>query len=370
MRRRGFSLIEMMIALVIGSVGVSVAAYVAQLAVRQSGRGAQFNQLASSTQIIARQLRTDLEVAGFGSTGAVGASNAGVFTIPSAGNWAATAAVRGLNNLAANEGGLRPIPGSDMLQVVVPNPRRVVRTDRAVPAGANRGALVAALPPTAPADWNDCPVLYISDHSSSNGAGRTRLLVDNEPLGFDVRLGSDVTCARLSTYWVDADYNLRRADFVPPSAGGNTVNVRNQLRVPVPAADQIIAAGVVDFQVAYRTSTALPNGVTANPDELWAYASPNSGTRASQALSAGGRGWFEVRQVRFNVVFRTLRAVEDRAPVTVGLASEDRTDLDAVLPAPARSGAYRFLRVTSGQSLHNLRMFDLAVPAGVEANPY
>jgi prepilin-type N-terminal cleavage/methylation domain-containing protein len=54
-RASGFTLIELLIALAIGSFGMAVAAYVAQVAVRQGGRGQQQNQLGSSSQLVGRQ---------------------------------------------------------------------------------------------------------------------------------------------------------------------------------------------------------------------------------------------------------------------------------------------------------------------------
>lgn len=371
-RPRGFSLVEMMIALVIGSVGVSVAAYVAQVAVRQSGRGAQFNQLAASTQIIARQLRTDLESAGFGSTGAVGAQ-VGSFasTLTPRGGWAAIPAVQGVNALdpaTSVVGGVRPLAGTDALQVVVPNARRSARTTAVVADGSGRAALFAALDDAAPlASCQAGGLVYVSDHSGSTGAGRTQLLRSTDVLQFDVRVGSDVSCARMSTYWVDEAYNLRRADDAPAAGFGQL----GGLRVALPDPDQIIAMGVVDFQVAYRTSTELPAGVVGAADQLWAYAGAGA-TLASGALDGSVAAWFEVRQVRFNLVFRTLRAVDDQGATDVSLATEDRTaaDLNALLPAAGRSRAYRFARVTSSQSLTNLRFFDQAVPSGIAAEPY
>ncbi len=369
---RGFSLIELMIALVIGCVGISVAAHVAQMAVRQSGRGAQANQLAASTQIIARQLRTDLEVAGIGSTGAVGVLGADFGpTIVTPGAWNALAVVHGVNNLAGGQsvGGVRVLPGSDAVQVVVPNPRRSARTEAVVERGADAATLRAALDDAAALDG--CAVWYVADHSASNGAGRTQLLVPpGGRLAFDARPASSVSCARVSTYWLGDDYALRRADLDPARGSGTLGSGANRIRVPEPDPAQVIAMGVVDLQIAYRTSSALPT-VPADADALWAY-TERGPSDASRALDVGGAAWFEVRQVRFNIVFRTLRAVDDQPVRELRLASEDRavTALDAVLPAPARSGAYRFVRLTSSQSLHNQRYFDLAVPSDVAAEPF
>lgn len=73
-RARGFTLVEMIVAVLIGSVGVVLAAKVAQVILRQSSKGQQSTDFHTRARLVTRQFRADLRAAGVGSTGAVGST--------------------------------------------------------------------------------------------------------------------------------------------------------------------------------------------------------------------------------------------------------------------------------------------------------
>ena len=188
-----------------------------------------------------------------------------------------------------------------MLQVVVPDPSTRVLTRQ--PSRIGTAALFA--PAQAPA----CNFAYVADHSAPNGAGRTLLLqilapgvgdpMTVDPLVADVAAGSEVMCARISTYWVDANNVLRRSDFalggMPFMAGGVTVT-------PAAAAGaDIITLGVEDMQIASAFSSAVPGAAATN---RWAH-DVTGGLNA--AVGATPRNRLEARQIRFNILARSLR---------------------------------------------------------------
>ena len=376
--QRGFSIIELLIAVAIGGAGIAAASYVAKMAVRGAGRGSQVSQAVLSTQVIARQMRSDLELAGFGSTGAVGAdpSFAAAMVNPTARPAGmgtgrnALPVIRGIDNAAGlTIGGVPVLQGSDILQVIVPDPGRASTTVQRVPVGTRCNAIVLNfLQPGA--NVGACTVAYVSDHTGANGAGRTQLLrcgATDDPLLFDIAPGADLMCARWSTYWVDNRFQLHRSDLDP--ALGTLSLMGGLLHVPAGGgALDVIAPGVVDLQVAYRLSSAAGPTTVATS---WAY------DEVSPTLIAGAQ-WFEVRQARVNLLFRTLRAVDDQAngqdmPVMENRPAGGALSLPTVISAIRVNGtshAYRFVRMTTSQVLHNQRFFDLNLPTGVPADPY
>jgi prepilin-type N-terminal cleavage/methylation domain-containing protein len=370
--RRGFSMIELLIAATIGAVGVAIAASVVRSAVRQSGQGTQRTQMHDTAQVLSRQLRADFALAGYASTGAIAADCtnplwAGLCGPTPQAGFSAVAAVSGANNLVgAAVGALAIADGTDVVQLVVPDPSTARTVDQTSPAG--RGPLLFRGIP--------CAIAYIADHSAPNGVGRTQLIQLEpgaaNPLSPDNRMfpvlaGAEVMCARVSTYWVDGEGWLRRSDLTPGVAPivvvpGVTIS---------PAADDAdrIAAGVLDFQITYGVSSELTGNRAAGPADRWAWDGEPGGDAVDAALgradpNARRAAWFEVRQARVELLMRTLRAVDDPgAPI----AEAGRLDRGGTIDVPQ---AYGRQLVRSHAILTNLRMFDRNAPTGLAAEPY
>lgn len=386
--RAGFSLVELLVGLAIGAFGLSVAAYVAQVAVRQSGKGQVQNQLSSTSQVIGGQLRDDLSVAGVGSTGAIGviagSPLAAVNGVPTPANRRAIAAVTGIDNAPAVLGGRNLMPGSDVLQVVVPNPASALSLGRSVPPGQPATALYAAanlrVAPTAQevalaAAMGGCALIYVLDVSGTTGAGRTQLLVRaTDTTAFAVGADAQVMCARLTTYWLDNGMNLHATDWAV-----GTSAAAGRVFMPTATLDtDVVAAGVADFQVAYRVSSAVA-GVTTN-DQAWVYdAGAMSPAEAALGAAASYQAWFEVRQVRYNLLMRTVRSPEDPRPSRLGPteAMENRVAATMIaalssgtLGAAAVGGHHTFRRAGSTATLQSMRFFDRNQVATAVAEPY
>ncbi len=374
--RRGFSMIELLIAMAIGAFGIAIAARMVRTAVRSTGRGNQQTEMQSNARLLGAQFRADLELAGLGSTGAIAVSDNPPWTPgwaqqTSGAGFRAIPAVHGGNAISGDFGGSTVLDQSDAIQLVVPDPATLVNTERNSPQGGQQ--LFA--PPRAPM----CNLVYISDHSAPNGAGRTQLaLVDvaastgsqiqlQDQLQFPVAENSDVMCARISTYWVSADKWLHRTDFRPGVAiapiGGSS------LRTSPPTNDDLILYGVEDLQVAYRFSSEIA-GRGAGVDDRWAFDRENpSGAMDITANATGIGPWFEVRQVRWTLLMRTARAVDDRSAANNTV--RETTDLleDRTAPLPIdRAYARHYLRTSA--LLVNLRFFDQNAPRGLAAEPY
>ncbi len=386
--RAGFSLVELLVGLAIGAFGLSVAAYVAQVAVRQSGKGQVQNQLSSSSQVIGGQLRDDLSVAGVGSTGAIGVTAASLLSavngvLTPAGR-RAIAAVTGIDNAPIGLGGRNLMPGSDVVQVVVPNPASAVSLGRFVAPGqpatqlyapANLRAVPTAQEAALAAAMANCALLYVLDVSGTTGAGRTQLLVRaTDVTAFAVGADAQVMCARLTTYWLDNRMNLHATDW---AAGASAAAGR--VFMPTATLDtDVIAAGVADFQVAYRVSSAVA-GVTTNAD-AWAYdAGAVSPAEPTLGAAVGYQAWFEVRQVRYSLLMRTIRSPEDARPSRLGPgdAMENRVAATMVaslssgpLGAAAVGGQHTFRRAGSTATLQSMRFFDRNQVATAAAEPY
>lgn len=380
-RPSGFTLIELLIALAIGSFGMAVAAYVAQVAVRQGGRGQEQNQLSSSSQVVGRQLRNDIELTGHGTSGAAGVDPAdpGLLSVAVAtpAGWSAIPVVRLLNNLpSAAIGGTTTMNNSDVLQLVVPNPSTAAPT--AVPIrrlslaseAYNAANFNAATPPPA------CALYLVADFGATTGAARSQIIdpAVGGNLQFDVSQGANVMCVRISTYWVDTSFALRRSDYQSGVSAAMTVG---GVSIFVPAAtnaNEIIAMGALDFQVALRLSAEV-FGPAATADASWAYTAPANG--AADAALGTATNWFEVRQVRFSIPLRAARAVDEpgQTLMAAGDVFEDRpvgsllADVQALDPNALARG-YAMIRISSSQVLYNLRFFDQNLPALTPAEPY
>ncbi|MFO0726907.1 MAG: prepilin-type N-terminal cleavage/methylation domain-containing protein [Myxococcota bacterium] len=380
-RRAGFTLVEMLIGLTIGSFGMAVAAYVAKVAVRQGGRGAQANALGSSSQTLGRQLRTDIELAGYGSSGAIGIDPSEGELLPASilttGGWNAIPAARLLDNAASMSiGSETTMNNSDLLQLIVPNPATAVPL--AVPL--RKGTAATELTPAAPGNFNGLTpppacgnaLYFVADYGSSTGAGRSQLIADptSATLQFDVAQGAYVMCARLSLYWVDQTFALRRSDYTLGSGPG----VLGGVLIPsTTGMNDIMVPGALDLQVALRLSSeAVGHGSTA--DASWAF---TAGGGSEGVLTALPVNWFEVRQIRFSIPLRAARAVDEPGQSMLSAIDdfENRpagslaADVQALNPDGVGRG-YAMVHVASSQTMYNVRYFDQNLPAGTPAEPY
>ena len=376
--RRGFTLIEMMVAVLVATIGVVLAAKVAQVVIHQSTKGRQSTDFHARARLVTRQLRADLRSAGVGSTGLVTVDR-GIWGVPrifsTPAGFDAIPAVIGLNNVVGAIGGRTIRPNSDVVQVIVPDPDTAVRTNGINPSGQN---IIGTQDPLT------CPgnLVYVSDNSSPTGQGRAQLffatgftpnsVVTAGNLQFTVAVDSNLMCARMSVYWVDDQAWLHRSDLSGQGAGldalGGIVFVDNGS-----VATDMVSPGVLDLQIAYRISAelyrqngaAVPVGV---PRAAWAF----EGDAATADATFGYLGpaapehWSEVRMVRVNMLMRTMRRVNANASNRNIARREDA----AALPPIPVTRALQAEWVTATEPLTNLRYFDLGAPAGVVAEPY
>ncbi|MCA9548647.1 MAG: prepilin-type N-terminal cleavage/methylation domain-containing protein [Myxococcales bacterium] len=367
-RRAGFTLVEMMVAVLVGTVGVVLAAKVAQVIVRQSTKGRQSTDMHSRGRLVSRQLRADIRTAGVGSTGAVGVDRAipawAQMFVTSSSGFEAIPAVAGADNIGAIPiGGANTLAGSDAIQLVVPDPGSAVRTEGFAESGNTFIDLPVLTTLGCPG-----PIIYVSDHTSPTGAGRTQVMFIRNVVGnrvntwdqlkFAVAPNSDLMCARVSTYWVDDQGWLHRSDLSGPNPGP-LLNLGGWVYADPAAAGQL-APGMLDLQVAYRVSAEVYGGAPpAVPAAFWAYDT----TGMANGFMGTEFNWFEVRMVRFNLLSRALRRVDGNA-TTFPLNGREN---GAVHNLPISIGPEW---IASSEAVTNLRYFDLTTARGVEADPY
>ncbi|MBK6684482.1 MAG: prepilin-type N-terminal cleavage/methylation domain-containing protein [Deltaproteobacteria bacterium] len=367
---RGFTLLEMMVALGVSAVVVLTTAEVARYAVSASEGGGQRTELSSRVQLATTQLRSDLMRAGSGSTGAVAGNGvawgAGGITVVSAGNaFPAIPVVRGLDNVPAGTtvGGIVAREGSDIVQLVVPG---LDPNDLQLTTAISHVGTLALEAPVALPGGRACPFLYVVDHGAPNGAGRTQLLnyVPGtsgpisllDPLAFTVSPGSEVTCARISTWWVSDNRELRRSDLLPGAAFGTNGEIFTSPNAA--GISDIITPGVEDLQIAYVFSSMAP-GATPGQRTFGAPA-PEDYNVTAQVDSA----WFEVRSVRYNILGRALRAAGAAGGAPTVPIVENRA-------APLiLNGRYSFTAGRGAVELTTLRMFDDSAESTLTAEPY
>jgi hypothetical protein len=242
-----------------------------------------------------------------------------------------------------------------------------------------------------------CPVtgvgalIYVADASAANGGGRTQLmtaampavasgpnmvinLVNGERLQFEIAPGAIVMCARLSTYFVLEDPRmpgvggwLMRSD-IAPGFPITPIGVPNQ--VYVTTAMVPVSPGTVDMQLVYRVTSELTGSRTGNPiNDMWAFEGPEESYFQVGAAEGGLTGpnrfnWAEVRQVTTHFQVRTLRTVTGKGPPK---------DVEPIgnRPAPIQiPNGFQVQRVTASEVLMSMRLFDLGLPMGVDAEPW
>ncbi|MCK6552203.1 prepilin-type N-terminal cleavage/methylation domain-containing protein [Myxococcota bacterium] len=368
---RGFTLVEMMIAVAIGSISVVMAAKVAETVMRQNAKSRQQTDYSTRSRLLGHQLRSDLRLAGVGATGAVAVPNTtplGSIVVQTVNLADAIPVVAGVDNVGAVAvGGTTTLPGSDLLQVLVPNPGSNQRVTQRADSGTNVLVVADASAFAPPA----CRMVYVVDHSGPTGAGRSQVAFVNAAAGTNITLAtplestvspsSDVMCARISTYWVDANNMFHRTDL---TGGTNIVVVGGRVAIDLDSVgnDQV-APGALDFQVAYRVSAELyrlaGQPLPAAAEGQWVFA----GSAQNPNALMNGRGWFEVRLVRFNLLGRTLRKINETNDSRNYAAREN----GAIVPVRRNHSADW---ITSTESVVNLRYFDLGTAERVSPEPF
>ncbi|MEQ8279566.1 MAG: prepilin-type N-terminal cleavage/methylation domain-containing protein [Deltaproteobacteria bacterium] len=391
-RQRGFTLIEVMVAGLIGVISIAVAAKVAQVVIKQSAKGRERTDFHSRTHSVTQQLRADIRVAGLGSTGAIAFVDPGGgipfntvrYQTPN-GYWAIPAVTGETNVAAVGAGGLTVRANTDLLQLVVPDP-----SSSAVSAGFGRqgNSTMAMLPynagadPALPAPAQIVPpcagvdrLVYIVDNSGPSGAGRAlvaflaswdatgiTILAGGTGFPFTVAPGARVMCARISTYFVDSNGWLVRSDIDDRTDASSIVQGRVMVN-DATTLQNAISPGVEDFQIAlgmsadYQRFIAAPVDITTswlftNPAGV---AAPNGGTAA---------GWSDVRAVRFNVLARTLRKIIDTTQVAHPAAREDGA------PPQLLSRGHGVDWISSTEVMTSLKYYDENAPQNLVADPY
>lgn len=375
--RRGFTLTEMMVGVAIGSATVVLAAQLGTAILRGNFNREQASDALTRTRVLNEQIRADIQLAGMGSTGAIGVDPSDpVFLqmqILSAGGIPSIPAITGANTI----GGLglppeAPEVASDALQLVVPNPRTTTRTTVRAPRGGN---VLTFLDTTALVGV--CNLVFIHDHTSANGAGRTQVawvlpggigantVAVRGALQFTVSAGADVSCARISTYWVGVSGTLYRSDLAP---NGGLVQVGID-RVFVPAAflpGHVTATGIMNLQVAFRMSEqafrvmGLP--VPPNPADRFLFGP--AGSPLTAFLNTNPELWFEVRGVRLSLLVGNQVAAQ-RGRTGSGNPGM-REDGDPGNRLHALNGEW----TTFAEVATSLQFFDQATTDQVIAEPY
>lgn len=384
-RRRGFTLVELMVGVVIGAITVAVAAQVAQMLVRQAASGRQTTDFNARARVIGRQLRADIRLAGLGSTGAITATFTNqpwaslMNVVTPFGGYRAMPALVGANSAG---GPFNVLPGSDAIMMVVPNPSRLARTAAISP----QGGTVLNMDPLADLTvFDGCDFVYIVDHSTPTGQGRVQIAANGGGVGavvnvvpdnleFTVQPESEVMCARVSTYWVSDDNGdglgdwLHRSDLRRGSVPVN-IGTANQPVFVDPAAvgnQDMMAPGVLDMQIAYAFSSELFGAAPpANPADRWAFADVVGAATGAVTAAPDGRAWFEVRMVRLNILAKKMRALDTRAHTEALARREDQS----AVTLPPLNAAILPDWITTTEALTNLRYFDLGAPVGVPAEP-
>ncbi|MEQ9498721.1 MAG: prepilin-type N-terminal cleavage/methylation domain-containing protein [Deltaproteobacteria bacterium] len=361
---RGFTLVEVLVVTAIGAFIVLTATQVAQSVVVGAQKASQQTDTVIGSELALRQLRADLASTGVASGGAVAvdpnvAPWASLVT-PTAGGRSALPVVSGADNvITTNVGASRVLDGSDVLQVLAIDPLRRTAASNLTPRGARR-VMVDDLDPI-----RGCTLLHLADHSAPAGLPRSQLAFVaalntevelNGRLLFDLAPGSEVSCARLSTYWVDGAHWLRRTDL---TATPSLVRLQGvAIDATGATGEDHIAVGVADLQVAYRVSPELftLRGLAAptSAADAWLHDTPGVGL--------SGAEWFEVREVRANLVFRRARRLDASADLT----------LPPLENGPPRTivGSYRPFSRTLAVPLRSLELFDLRSPSGLTVEPY
>ena len=223
-------------------------------------------------------------------------------------------------------------------------------------------------------------MVYVVDHTAPTGAGRAQILfVANYPpnavntvgnLQFTVAPGSDVMCARVSTYWTDTTGWFHRSDITGPGVGlVNLGGTGPTFADGTNVATDALGPGVLDLQVAFRVSSEVYTQAGAvapvnQPQRTWIYEGVAGN---ADARMVGTQQWFEVRMIRVNLLARNLRRIQ---PHVGGNANIARVEDAAALPPIPLTRALGAEWVTATETLTNLRYFDLGAAAGVAAEPY
>ncbi len=388
-RQRGFTLIEVMVAGLIGVISIAVAAKVAQVVIKQSAKGRERTDFHSRTHSVTQQLRADIRVAGLGSTGAIAyvdtgsGSPLGTVDYGTPNGYTAIPAVTAETNVGALAAGTLTVrANTDLLQLVVPDPSSSVVSTGFGRVGFSTMTMApynAGVDPALPAPAQITPpcagvnrLIYIIDNSGPSAAGRVMIafLAGWDATGitilggfpFTVAPGARVMCARISTYFVDSNGWLVRSDVDEFTDNASIV----QGRVMVNNATNLqnaVSPGVEDFQVALGMSADYQRFIGAPVDitTSWLFTNPAGVAPPNGATAAG---WSDVRSVRFNVLARTLRKIIDTTQVAHPAPRED----GAAPPLLSRGHGVDW--ITSTEVMTSLKYYDENAPQNLVADPF
>lgn len=373
---RGFTLLEVMVAIGVASITVMLATQAATMVIRSNFNREQATDKSMRTRTLLEQMQADVQLAGMGSTGAIGVDPADpTFTqmvlVNSAGGVPSIPAIAGSNSLRPPGPAYgTPVTASDAVQMVVPNPRTTTPTTQRAPAGT------ATLEFVDSGELAGCPLVYINDHSEPNGVGRTQLAFTTGrtpttvsirgSLLFTVNPGSDVSCARISTYWVAQGGVLFRSDAAANGAMLQLLPGPVTVPNPAPVTEAVAATGVMNMQIAYLMSSEAFRTYgrpVPLPDMRTMFA--NAGSGLEPFAVSNPEIWFEVRGVRFNLLVSNQKAEMGRDTTTLANPGM-REDGDPGNQVIARKGEW----TTFAESATSLRFFDQATTTGVQAEPY
>lgn len=396
MGRRGFTLVEMMVAVAVGAI---VLAAVFSLAVQQMQsytEGAAVGELHASSRVVFESLTRDLRNAGAGTSFYAGAPIAvlGVnehlaIRDGSDGSSRGIPAIRVANGITSPA---EVMPGSDAIALLRITSPTTALLDRVPPApGAGVAYEVADFNVLAACAAADGMVLLSDSTRSTSEAEAMVLALDRvastaqnalvfrNGFGIDpsdgnratdrsvppagMAVGSRVMCVQPVTYWLDTEGRLRLFQATRANPGG-TASARGGYagHVPIdPTADAVLAEGVEDLQFAVLMSAAAP-GALAN---AWAFV-PGLAPVAETDLA-------EARVVRASVLMRTTASAKTSdGPGRVGQIEDHvLTQVEQPgchTPDTCYDPSFRRKVLTFTAEIRNMRLFDAVSDSGRTTN--
>lgn len=387
--KRGFTLIEMMVALAVGLVGIAAAFAFARTQIRGYANQDEVARMQASAQLVLEGLARDIRNAGYGTSYYAGMPSTGmggdVFIVDGAANSRGFPAMRIANNVAAPA---QVMPGTDAITLLRVTSDSVVLQD-AIPCvpGTTQVYLVEPATITRLRSCLTAPggLVLVSDSSRPTGEPESMLLAadpaslglgglrfvnayginpsvaarctddSNPPTG--VGAGSFAVCVEPVSYWVDTFARLRM--WQPMSSAQSNAPATAGGRVPIdPTNDAVIAEGVEDLQLSLFMSAE--SGVAAGP--VW--------IRDNAALDIADEGQMsEARVVRISAVVRTQRSLTQTNMAREGLLDPGGLLEDHLLPTTQLYGcstpatcydpAFTRKRLRFNAELRNMRIFDV-----------
>jgi prepilin-type N-terminal cleavage/methylation domain-containing protein len=384
--RRGFSLIEMLVALAISAIVMAIAYTLAVTQMQSYTEGSAVSEMHVSARAVFESMTRDLRNAGAGTSfyagaplAALGATDRLSVRDTSDGSSRGIPAIRIASNLTGPTGVMIGSDAISLLRITGPS---TWLTDRVPPSpGTSTPFEVADFNVIRPCALADGLVL-ISDSSRSTSEAEAMVLALDRvasqaqnalvfanayginpadparatnrsvpPAGMAV--GSRVMCVMPVTYWLDDRGRLRifRSTLANPGGSGVAAGAYPG-RVPIdPANDAVLAEGIEDLQFAVFMS-ARATGVLAN---AWAFTPGISPTIEAELA--------EDRVVRASVLMRTAYLGDSSSGPNRVAQIEDH-----LLTQPKQKGCstpltcydpgYRRRLLTFNAEIRNMRIFD------------